>query len=167
MGSVRSIRRCCWAPLVGYFIPIPKHLIALIMAFGVGVLISAVAFELTEEAYSLGGGDAVALGLGAGALAFFAGDWYIDRMGGAMRKRPGMEQADGNAKAIAFGAALDGVPESAAIGLTLLHGGTVDGGARRRRVPLERAGGALVGGRLEERGPGPWARCSGDGSASW
>ena len=110
---------------VGYLLPISKHVIALIMAFGAGVLVSAVAFELTEEAYGIGGGDAVALGLGGGALAFFAGDWYIDRAGGAMRKRAGMEQADGNAKAIAFGAALDGIPESAAIGLTLLHGGTV------------------------------------------
>jgi ZIP family zinc transporter len=112
--------------VAGYLLPVSKHVIALIMAFGAGVLISAVAFELTEEAYGIGGGDAVALGLGAGALAFFAGDWYIDRMGGGMRKRSGMEQADGNARAIAFGAALDGVPESAAIGLTLLQGGTVE-----------------------------------------
>jgi ZIP family zinc transporter len=112
--------------IAGYLLPISKHAIALVMAFGAGVLVSAVAFELTEEAYSIGGGDAVALGLGAGALAFFAGDTYIDRMGGGMRKRSGMEQAEGNARAIAFGAALDGVPESAAIGLTLLHGGSVE-----------------------------------------
>jgi ZIP family zinc transporter len=111
--------------LAGYLLPINRHLVALIMAFGAGVLVSAVAFELTEEAYNLGGGDAVGLGLGAGAFAFFAGDWYIDHRGGAMRKSSGMEQAEGNSKAIAFGAALDGVPESAAIGLTLLEGGTV------------------------------------------
>jgi zinc transporter, ZIP family len=90
------------------------------------VLISAVAFELTEEAYGIGGGDAVAVGLGTGALAFFAGDWWIDRMGGAMRKRSGTQQAEGNARAIAFGAALDAVPESAAIGLSLLYGGAVE-----------------------------------------
>jgi ZIP family zinc transporter len=110
----------------GHLLRVSKHAIALITAFGAGVLVSAVAFELTEEAYGIGGGDAVALGLGTGAIAFFAGDWYIDRMGGAMRKRSGMEQAEGNAKAIAFGAALDAVPESAAIGLTLLHGGSVE-----------------------------------------
>ena len=109
----------------GYLVAIPRHAIALIMAFGAGVLISAVAFELTEEAFRIGGADAVALGLGAGAIAFFAGDWWIDRMGGAMRKRPGMEQAEGNAKAIAFGAALDAGPESAAIGLSLLEGSGV------------------------------------------
>jgi ZIP family zinc transporter len=110
----------------GFALPIPRHLIALIMAFGAGVLISAVAFELTQEAYGIGGGDAVAVGLGTGALAFFAGDWWIGRMGGAMRKRSGMEQAEGNAKAIAFGAALDAVPESAAIGLSLVYGGAVE-----------------------------------------
>ncbi len=111
--------------LAGYLLRIGPHPIALIMAFGAGVLISAVAFELTEEAFAIGGADAVALGLGAGAIAFFAGDWWIDRMGGAMRKRAGMEQSEGNSKAIAFGAALDAVPESAAIGLSLLEGGTV------------------------------------------
>lgn len=113
--------------LAGYLLPVSRHVIALVMAFGVGVLISAVAFELTEEAYGIGGADAVALGLGAGAIAFFAGDWWIDHRGGAMRKRPGMEQAAGNPRAIAFGAALDAVPESAAIGLSVLYGGTVEG----------------------------------------
>src|SRR5262245_59972141 len=98
--------------LIGYLLPIPRHAIAAVMAFGAGVLISAVAFELTEEAYNLGGADAVALGLGGGAIVFFAGDWYIDHMGGAMRMRPGAEQVSGNSTAIAFGAALDAVPES-------------------------------------------------------
>jgi ZIP family zinc transporter len=111
--------------VAGYLLPVSRHVIALIMAFGAGVLISAVAFELTEEAYAIGGADAVALGLGGGAITFFAGDWWIDRSGGAMRKRPGMEQAEGNSKAIAFGAALDAVPESAVIGLSLLEGGAV------------------------------------------
>ena len=37
------------------------------------------------------------------------------------------------------------VPESAAIGLTLLHGRDRGGGAGGRRVPVQRPGGALVG----------------------
>jgi ZIP family zinc transporter len=48
---------------------------------------------------------------------FFAGDRYIERMGGG---------PDGTSKAIAFGAALDAVPESAAIGLSVLAAGTVE-----------------------------------------
>ena len=60
---------------VAWFVHVPAKIIAGIMAFGAGVLISALAFELTEEALDLAGADAVALGLGAGALTFFAGDW--------------------------------------------------------------------------------------------
>ena len=47
-----------------------KRLVAYVMAFGAGVLISAVAFDLTAEAFDLGGGDAVAIGLAAGALVY-------------------------------------------------------------------------------------------------
>jgi ZIP family zinc transporter len=91
------------------------HLIAAITGFGAGVLISAVAFELTEEAYAVGGADAVAFGLAAGAIVYFLGDRYIERR----------ERGDGDSEAIAFGAALDAVPESAAIGLSVLAAGTV------------------------------------------
>ena len=101
----------------GIVLRLPHHLVAAITGFGAGVLISAVAFELTEEAYVTGGADAVAAGLAAGALAFFAGDRYIERMEGG--------DEDNASSAIAFGAALDAVPESAAIGLSVLAAGSV------------------------------------------
>jgi zinc transporter, ZIP family len=103
--------------MAGLVLRLPHHVVAAITGFGAGVLISAVAFELTEEAYSVGGADSVALGLAAGAIVFFAGDRYIERMD---------DGGDGTSKAIAFGAALDAVPESAAIGLSLLAAGTVE-----------------------------------------
>ena len=53
------------------------------MAFGAGTLISSLTFELTLEAYDRAGLDAVAVGLPLGALAFFVGDWLIDRAGAA------------------------------------------------------------------------------------
>jgi hypothetical protein len=119
--------------VAGLLLRLPQHVVAAITGFGAGVLISAVAFELTEEAYTVGGADAVALGLAAGALVFFAGARYIDRMGGS----------DGASRAIAFGAALDAVPESAAIGLSVrrlresrrLHAGVR---GRRRAVHAHR-----------------------------
>jgi ZIP family zinc transporter len=96
-------------------------LLGLVLAFGAGVLLSAVAFELVEESFDLGGGTgALALGLPAGALTFFAGDWAIDRMGGKHRKNPlGAGEDPSSALAIVLGIVLDGIPESIVLGLTL------------------------------------------------
>lgn len=102
-----------------------QRTIAVIMAFGAGVLISALTFELTDDAFRRGGALAVAGGLAAGALAFFAADWLVDHRGGRDRKRSGGQQAAGSATAIVIGALMDGIPESAAIGLTLIEGGGV------------------------------------------
>jgi ZIP family zinc transporter len=98
---------------------------AFVMAFGAGVLISAVSFDLTEEAIDIGGGGSAALGLAAGALTFFIGDRILDGRGGRDRKRSGGQQADGDPQGIVLGALLDGIPESAAIGLTLIGGGSI------------------------------------------
>ena len=102
------------------------RLLGLIMAFGAGVLISAVAYELVEEAFTTShGAGGIALGLPAGALVFFLGDEVIDRMGGSERKSMTGQQEAGTALAIVLGIVLDGIPESAVIGLTLLQGGSV------------------------------------------
>ena len=97
--------------------------LGLVMGFGSGVLISAVAYELVGEASATADrGAAVALGLFAGCGVFFAGDAIIDRMGGADRKSSTGRQASGSALAIVLGIVLDGIPESAVIGLGLLEG---------------------------------------------
>jgi ZIP family zinc transporter len=111
---------------IGLWLHVSGRVIGYVMAFGSGVLISALAFELTAEAFDLGGADAVAAGLGAGALVYFAGDAIIDRRGGKDRKRSRQDDG-GSASAIVLGAVLDGIPESAAIGLTVLDGGKVSG----------------------------------------
>jgi ZIP family zinc transporter len=102
------------------------RLLGLIMAFGAGVLISAVAYELVDEAFTTSrGAGGIALGLLAGALVFFLGDAIIDRLGGSDRKSMDGKQEAGTALAIVLGIVLDGIPESAVIGLTLLEGGSV------------------------------------------
>jgi ZIP family zinc transporter len=111
--------------VVGLLAAPAQRTIGLVMAFGSGVLISALTFELTDEAYRRGGADAVAIGLAAGAASFFVADWVVDHRGGDGRKRSGGEQAGGSAVAIVIGALLDGIPESVAIGVTLLGGGGV------------------------------------------
>ena len=96
------------------------------MAFGSGVLISAVAFDLVEEAANTqSAGWPVLIGIFAGCGTFFCGDWLIDRSGGADRKDAGGDQQSGSPLAIVLGTVLDGVPESMVIGLTIFKGGAV------------------------------------------
>ncbi len=107
-------------------VQVSDRVLGLIMAFGAGVLISAVAYELVDEAFTTShGAGGIALGLPAGALVFFLGDEVIDRMGGSDRKSMSGKQEAGTALAIVLGIVLDGIPESVVIGLTLLQGGGV------------------------------------------
>lgn len=109
-----------------YVFDMPPRVLGAIMAFGAGVLVSAVAFELVQEANEATDGDwAVFAGLIAGSVVFFIGDLLIDRMGGAERKSNEPQPEESNGKAILFGTVLDGIPESIVIGLGLVGGGKV------------------------------------------
>ncbi len=111
--------------LAGIFIPTSQRFVGLIMGFGTGVLFSAVAFELTAEAYDVAGTTAVVFGLVAGSLTFFAGDWWLDHRGAEGRKNMEGMAVGAGPMALVLGALLDGVPESAAIGISLVGGGGV------------------------------------------
>src|ERR687898_440379 len=66
-----------------------------------------------------------AIGLALGALAYFAGDSVIERRGGGNRMSSMGEQSAESANALLLGAVLDGIPESAVLGITLLEGSGV------------------------------------------
>lgn len=118
--------------VIAYAISLPQRLVAAVMAIGSGVLISAVAFDLMDEAYTRGGFDSTALGFLGGAVAYTAANVWVSRLGAKHRKRSGSNPArsqasasDNSGLAIAVGALLDGIPESVVIGASLLHGGGV------------------------------------------
>lgn len=115
---------------LGYYVRVKQKVIAWVMAFGGGVLISAVAFDLMDEAFKRGGFDSTAIGFLAGAAVYTIANYILSRFGAKHRKRSGKQQpseADqgGSGMAIAIGALLDGIPESMVIGVGLIHGGAV------------------------------------------
>jgi ZIP family zinc transporter len=115
---------------VGYFVTVPGKVVAGVMAFGSGVLISALSFELMEEAYKEAGLAAAATGFLLGALIYAMANRLLASWGAKNRKRSGTQQPSeedqgGSGIAIAVGALIDGIPESIAIGLSILHGGAV------------------------------------------
>jgi zinc transporter, ZIP family len=109
--------------VIGLRVAIGRRPLGLLMGFGAGTLISAVSFELADEALKEGGTVALGVGLAVGALAFWLGDRFVEGLGGEGRpQRPRGADAEGSGAALVLGALLDGVPEQAAIGLSLASG---------------------------------------------
>lgn len=109
-----------------YRFKVSPRVVASIMAFGAGVLISAITVELVEEAFLLGSFNSVILGFFAGAGIFTGINLFIALKGGKGRKSSilkGEEEGEiRNSTAIAVGSIIDAIPESIAIGLTMISG---------------------------------------------
>jgi ZIP family zinc transporter len=108
-----------------FHVPRPRTL-GLVMGFGSGMLLSAVSFELIDEAVETSGRlRGAVLGLLVGAIVFTVGDVVISRFGYAERKDISGAPPDAGGLTIVLGALLDGIPESAVLGLTLLQTGSI------------------------------------------
>jgi ZIP family zinc transporter len=113
--------------LVGYFLAergLSKRTVGVVMGFGAGALISAIAYELIPESNLSSWRMAVAFVLGA--MAFYLGDWIVDRQGGEDRKNLTEGQEAGSGAAIFIGTLLDNVPESIILGMSFALGGAVN-----------------------------------------
>jgi zinc transporter, ZIP family len=112
--------------LIGVLFKIGRRPLGLIMAFGAGVLLSAVSYELIFEAikrsYMSG---ATMFGYLTGALVFFLADLLIGRAGARGRKGITETLKPNFAMPIVLATILDGIPEASVIGMGLLGGGTV------------------------------------------
>lgn len=119
IGAVIGAR---WSP--------PRHFTAVLLAFASGALISALAFELFQEAYDRGGAWRSGLGLLAGAATFVSIDSLLERRVAGTREAAGEEPAATGAQqrlgwALLAGVTLDGVPENLALGVSLVEGASI------------------------------------------
>ena len=126
--------------MVGGRFRLPKRVLAGMLAFAAGALITALAFELFEDSYEQGGLWRAVLGLLAGAVVFTLVSQQLDRFAeGGRPEENGSEKLDLDAPAsdasaspastsgaagLALLAAvtLDGVPENVALGVSLGEG---------------------------------------------
>jgi ZIP family zinc transporter len=113
--------------VLGWYAKLPLRLTAAVMAFGSGVLLSALSFDLMDEAQRHGGLLATAAGFLFGAALFTSINYLLSKRGAKHRKRstgkqPSEAEQAGSGVAIAVGALLDGIPESIVIGTSMLAG---------------------------------------------
>jgi zinc transporter ZupT len=73
---------------IAYFTRVPRRWIAAIMAFGGGVLISALSFDLMDEAYQRGGFDSTAVGFLSGAAVYTGANWHLAHGGHGIGSAP-------------------------------------------------------------------------------
>jgi len=89
----------------------PDRIVGIVLAFGAGALISAVSFELAQDAVRIGGQAAAAIGLALGALTYFVLDRWVELRFGSR-----------GGTGLALGAFLDGIPEQLVLGIGIATG---------------------------------------------
>ena len=108
--------------LVAYLLKPSVRLTAAVMAIGSGLLIGSVSYDLVADAQHSLPLPWIAVSLMLGAAVFVLGSRLIELRGGKRRKNP-VTGGDDQPLGIVLGSALDGIPESFVLGLSVLTGG--------------------------------------------
>lgn len=135
--------------LLGLFTKPSRRVVAGVIGFGAGVLVSALTFDLMREAFDAGGAVYAIGGFLLGAVIYVAADVGLERMAAKSPKRTGRDATDVvpdaedkhespkvaavAGTALLVGALIDGIPESIAIGVSLHAEGPVWGSCCSRR----------------------------------
>ena len=113
--------------------------LGLVMAFGAGALISAITTDLVAEAYGEAGRAPAGVGLLVGAVGYYGLTTWLNRRAEREDPEEPVEEAEAAAvreampsgadataaRNLTVGMVLDGIPESIAVGLTLIGGASV------------------------------------------
>jgi ZIP family zinc transporter len=117
--------------LIGVRFELPKRVLAILLSFAAGALITALSFELFEDAYERGGIWRAVFGLLVGALVFTALSALLDRWAQPGSRSKPADEVQGSAKLDTDAAATDKRATSAstrgAAGMALLAAVTLDG----------------------------------------
>jgi ZIP family zinc transporter len=112
--------------LIGLLSTPPRRLVAAVTAFGSGVLVSVLTLDLMGDAFALGSPAFVIVGFLVGALLFVGADVLLERVaahapqyGEVVGNRRDAAPAATGGVALLVGAVLDGIPENAAMGISL------------------------------------------------
>jgi zinc transporter, ZIP family len=108
--------------IIGLYFKFKSRTMASFMAFGSGILLSAITFGLIDEAFTHGGFESVIIGFLAGGIIFLIGDYFLHQIGARTHRKYSLipvGKEDTNGLLIVLGALLDGIPESVALGVVL------------------------------------------------
>ena len=124
-GAVSSVGLLVGA-IVGSLSRNSHQATAMAMSVGAGLLLAGVSLKVAADAIRTAGPVTAALSLLLGAAVFSASNALLVKFGAAHRKRcgectpqPTEAQRPGSGVAIAFGTALDAVPEAVVLGIAL------------------------------------------------
>jgi len=110
---------------VAFSLRLSNKTIGLIIAFGVGALISSVCFELVLPSLQSASTVSVSIALLLGTFTFYLGDVLLERLNKSRYSGSDEREQKSSGRGLVLGAVLNGIPESAVLGISMATGGSV------------------------------------------